>query len=318
MMRRRWIVSALKILFCIGIMSWILSRADLALVTDAMVGANRSLIALALGMQVLGACIITLRWRRLLAVKQVTPGFSFLFLSMMSSFFFRQFLPSVFGGDTIRGYDSWRAGASPTFAVLTLVVDRLFGLTALVLFAIFAGFARGDIARDLPGLWLWTAMALVILLILLVVIAFPRRVPLPRRAPRKISQIVEALSIFSGKSKLLWGTFGLSVLLQINVVTFYFVIACSLGFEMPYSAFFIIVPVATFAMMLPVSINGIGIRETVFIFLLGIWGVDEASALAFAWIEFGLILCLGLIGGGIYMMRRGPKSPRDFQIPAVR
>jgi len=202
--------------------------------------------------------------------------------------------------------------------VLTLVVDRLFGLTALVLFAIFAGFALDEVAGDLPGLWLWTAAALVILLILLFVIIFPRRVPLPRRAPQKLSQIIDALSVFSGKTRLLWGTFALSVLLQINVVTFYFVIARSLGFEMPYTAFFIIVPVAIFAMMIPISINGIGIRESVFIFLLGIWGVDEASALAFAWIEFGLILCLGLIGGGIYMLRRGPKNPRDLQIPAAK
>ena len=57
-------------------------------------------------------------------------------------------------------------------------------------------------------------------------------------------------------------------------------------------------------MMLPISINGIGVREGIFVFLLGQWGVDPAQALALAWLEYGIILLFGLLGGGLHILRR--------------
>ncbi|MEM7644510.1 MAG: lysylphosphatidylglycerol synthase domain-containing protein, partial [Pseudomonadota bacterium] len=102
----------------------------------------------------------------------------------------------------------------------------------------------------------------------------------------------------------------LSILLQINVVTFYWILSQSLDLDVPYAAFYAIVPIAIFAMMAPFTINGIGIREAVFIFLLGLWGIDPSLALAFAWIEFATVLAAGLLGGVVYMLRRAPLPPR--------
>ncbi|MEL6387922.1 MAG: lysylphosphatidylglycerol synthase transmembrane domain-containing protein [Pseudomonadota bacterium] len=305
-----------KIVICLGIMAWILSRADLGAVFAVMGGADPRLLALALAMQIVGGALITLRWRALLAVKHVAPGFAYLFQSTVSSFFFRQFLPTVVGGDTIRGYDAWRAGADPGFAVFSLVVDRLFGLMALVLFALLAGVALDRIAVSLPGLQLWSVVALTALLILLAIVAVPRRIPTPRWTPTKLTQLIAAMQVFSTAPLVLLRCFILSVVLQINVVTFYWVIAQSLGLTVPYTAFFAIVPVAIFAMMAPISINGIGVREAVFILLLGLWGIEKSHALAFAWLEFGLVLTTGLVGGAVYALRRERPFTRSPQAGA--
>ena len=297
-------------------MTWILSRTDLGAVFAVMGEADPALLAVALGMQMLGAVIITLRWQGLLAVKDVRPGFRYLLQSTISSFFFRQFLPTVVGGDTIRGYDAWRAGADPGFAIFSLVVDRLFGLLALVAFALLAGVALERIAGDLPGLRLWSGIALAGLLALLAIVAFPRRIPTPRWTPGALARMVEAMQVFNGAPGLLLRCFVLSVILQVNVVT-YWVIAQSLGLAVPYTAFFAIVPVAIFAMMAPISINGIGVREAVFILLLGLWGTDRAHALAFAWLEFGLVLTTGLIGGAVYALRRERPAARPSDLEAA-
>ncbi len=74
-------------------------------------------------------------------------------------------------------------------------------------------------------------------------------------------------------------------------------------------------PIAIFVMMLPVTINGIGLREAVFVTLLGYWSVSKPVAIAFAWLEFAGFLAFGLIGGVVYALRRGAvpaggQSPR--------
>ncbi|MEM8850544.1 MAG: lysylphosphatidylglycerol synthase transmembrane domain-containing protein [Pseudomonadota bacterium] len=307
--RARW-SWLIKAGICVALMSWIVRSADLDAVFSAMSGADFRLLALAVGMQVLGAAIIALRWQRLLAVGGIEPGFPFLWGSTVSSCFFRQFLPSVFGGDAIRGYDAWRAGARPGFAAMSLIVDRLFGLLALVFFIAVAGLAMNQMADGLPGLWAWTMLAAIGVIGGLAVLLAPGHIPLPRRTPAKIHKMIQALRAFQGARGVIGPCLGFSLLLQINVVTFYWVLSQSLGLDVPYAAFYAIVPIAIFAMMAPFTINGIGIREAIFIFLLGLWGIDASLALAFAWIEFATVLAVGLVGGAVYALRRAPMPPR--------
>ena len=94
-----------------------------------------------------------------------------------------------------------------------------------------------------------------------------------------------------------------SVALQANVVTFYFLISQALSLQIAYPNFYLIVPIVVLVMMMPVSINGIGTRESAFVILLGTFGVGVAEAVAFAWIEHALFLSYGLVGGVVYALR---------------
>ena len=55
--------------------------------------------------------------------------------------------------------------------------------------------------------------------------------------------------------------------------------------------------------MLPISINGIGARELVFVRLLGVVGVPEPQALAVSVCAFAMALAFSLIGGLVYVLR---------------
>ena len=306
--------SAIKLCIVAGLMIWIVGSADTSAVFAAMKDANLWLIGLAVAMQVLGAAIMAARWRLLLEVRAVTPGFPYLFTATVSAFFFRQFLPSVVGGDAIRSFAAWRAGASPGFSALSLVADRLFGLLALILFLLVASVFMTRIALDLPGLWAGLGLATVVVGGGLLFLMMPGKLRLPARAPAKLHRILEAMRVFAGAQRIVPACLGLSILLQVNVVTFYWVIGQALGLDVPYSAYFVIVPIAIFLMMAPFSINGIGVREVAFIYLLGVWGVGREMALAFAWLEFGAILTAGLIGGVVYLAHRSPVTEQRQKI----
>ena len=320
---RRLLLFVLKLLVSAALIGWILATANLSAVGEAMVGVDLRWLGLAMGLQFVGAALITLRWQRLLAVKDVTPGFRHLFSSVVASSFFRQFLPSIIGGDAIRGYDAWRAGAGPGLAVMSLVVDRLAGLFALAIFALGAGLFFDDFSERLPDVRLWVLIGIGTLTVLLGGVFLPSRfiprryIPgsltrlaavVPERVSAKITNTLNAVRMFEGHPGLLVYIIALSFLLQINVITFYWVLAHALGLGMDFSAFWIIVPLAIFVMMAPVTINGIGLREAVFIFLLGQWQIGQSEALAFAWLEYGSFLAFGLFGGLVYALRRSKTS----------
>lgn len=309
----------LKLVVSVGLFSWIVSRAELAPVFAALSGIDPIWFVLAFGAQILGAAIIAVRWRILLAAGGVRPGYAYLLASTLSSLFFRQFMPSVIGGDALRAHDAWRAGASSSFALMSLFADRLLGLLALAVFAFVALAVLGSSVAALSGVLLplsiGTAFAFLILLWLLVGRREGTPGWLPRPLAKAFGRVAEALRVYRGAHGAFAKAAACSLLLQVNVVTFYWMLAKALSLDVPYVTFYAIVPLAIFVMMLPISINGIGLRETAFVFLLGVAGVSESMALAFAWLEFGLVLLVGAFGGLVYLFRPGPPTQLDAAAP---
>lgn len=313
---RKRVFFILKLVISATLIGWILWGADLAAVGRALAGVDPAWLALALCLQGVGAAIVTLRWQGLLAAKGIRPSFGYLFASTLSAGFFRQFMPSIVGGDIIRGYDAWRAGAAPGLAAVSLMLDRLFGLMALLLFAVIALALSGDLSQRIPFIWLWLAMgggALVLLLVAMTSGQMSRlsrlSVHLAGPVASRLGKIGNGLRMYRGEGPALRRAFALSILLQINVVGFYWVLSLALGLGLDYAIFYVIVPIAIFVMMAPITINGVGLRETVFVFLLGLWAVDGAHALAFAWLEYGAFLAFGLIGGVVHALRGAPARP---------
>ena len=126
--------------------------------------------------------------------------------------------------------------------------------------------------------------------------------------PTKIRSIINkfayAFLAFQGKKSALTWSILLSIPLQAGVVIHFFLISRALGLEVPLHAFFLIIPLATIVMLIPASVNGIGVRESVFIIFLAAFGVSSAEAIAFSWISYGIVIVTGLLGGVVYITRK--------------
>ena len=291
----------------------ILSHAEFAAVWDALRGVEPAWIVLALVLQLFGPALIALRWQGLLAAREIVPGWPYLYVSTLAAGFFRQFLPSIVGGDVVRGYDAWRAGASMGLAFMSLVLDRLFGLLALALLATGGVLFSDQVRSRLPSIELYLVLALVVLVAVIAQLIRPSRLSLRLaagirgRLPAplgKLGKIASALGSYHDAQGVLIRSLVVSLILQVNVVSFYWALAKGLGLPVDYASFFVIAPIAILVMMLPISINGIGVREGIFVFLLAQWDVDAAHAVALAWLEYGILLLFGLLGGGVYAIRR--------------
>ena len=111
-----------------------------------------------------------------------------------------------------------------------------------------------------------------------------------------------------------------SLVLQVAVVANGWLLARALHVPIPLPYFFLIVPLAVFVMMIPVSINAIGVRENVWAFFFAAFGVANAAAagVAVAWLDYGLVLIQALVGGALWMAgRRRKRERRSGQEPVT-
>jgi uncharacterized membrane protein YbhN (UPF0104 family) len=130
------------------------------------------------------------------------------------------------------------------------------------------------------------------------------RVPFVSVLYSTLEKTLRGFLSFRDRKDLLVRALGLSLILQTNVVLYYYLIATGLGFSVSLGNFFFIVPLAIVIMMIPVSINAVGLRENAFVFFFSAFGVVKSEAVAFAWLDYGMILLLGMLGGIVYALRK--------------
>lgn len=314
-MTRRVLIGA-KIAVSTVLLAWILRRSNLGEVFEAAGGAIIPLLLIAYVLNFVGILISAARWRGLLLTHGVRAPITVLVKSVMVGVFFNNFLPSTVGGDAMRAYDSYRL-AQRSGAMTSVVVDRLLGLLVLSLFAMVSVPFAPQLANRVPMLPLWVGGGGLVLLGLAWAIFFPpsgKIFPrflskLPARLSRPAGQVIGAFGAYRGQRRALLQAFTWSLLLQANVVIYYVIVARALGFEVPVLDFFLIVPLALYVMMAPVTVNGIGLRENVFVLFLAAYGIGSADAVAYAWLVYLGGLIQGLLGGVVYALRRVEPTP---------
>jgi uncharacterized protein (TIRG00374 family) len=293
----------------------VLQRANLAEVGEALRSADLIMVLLAISLNPLGYLCSVSRWRLLLRTQGVDVPFGFLLRSFLVGVFFNNLLPSTIGGDAVRAWDSSRA-AGKSKAITVVLVDRFLGLLTLMLFAAVGVLFSPRLTERVPALYLWVVagtmgMGLVAWLLFGSSAATSRWLGalarrLPERWGSRLDQATGALLAFRGQHGVLAKALALSVGLQVAVVGNGYFLSRALHVDIPLSYFFLIVPLVVFVMMVPISINAIGVRENAWAFFFAAFGVANAAAtgVAVAWLDYGFVLFQALVGGAVWMWGR--------------
>ncbi len=155
----------LKVLVRLGVSAallyFVLRSIDLPSFWERVKGMNPAWILLALAAYAFTQSIAVWRWNRLLRAQHIEVERRRLTESIWVSMFFNNFLPSNIGGDVVRIADTAPAAGSKTLATTVILVDRVLGLTALVIVAASGALVASLLGVHVPGArWLWMASAL--------------------------------------------------------------------------------------------------------------------------------------------------------------
>lgn len=301
-----------KAVVSIALIWYLLSTTEFSAVFASLTSASPFWLLLSFVTLFLGKIITSYRWQVLLKAQDIDIPLRFLIGSVFVGQFFNSFLPTTIGGDAMRAYDTASMSKDSTKSVVSVFADRLIGVFALALLALLAlvlGFTSGqDVSfYVLPVLLLFFLCSFGILLLfnerLLAFLGKLLGLLRLNKVANKLEEAYQSINILKKEPGVLVLAFLASLVLQINVILFYYFIGVSLDLGVSFLYFAMIVPVALVVLLVPFSINGIGIREGIFVYLLTGLGVQTKDAIALSWISFGLILTQGIIGGIIFALR---------------
>jgi glycosyltransferase 2 family protein len=313
-----------KIAVSLGLIVYLLSLVDLQALWQLIVGADFWLLLLALGLYIGAITLGCVKWVMLLQPLQMSAPFSELLAYTFVGLFFGNVLPSNLGGDVVRAYDLATATRRPEDAAISVLVDRLMGLVAYfaaaVVMAVVTLLLLGG-SMEMETIIVWVLIGFGALLFGLALL-FSRRLtmrgaflfdlPLLRAFRPTALRIFHALQAYRNSYGTLVRalTVSLAVMLLSSVVQL--TIGRALGLAIPALYFFLFNPLIAFVLVVPVSVNGIGLKEAAFVFFFGLVGVARSEALSISLVFHAIIVASSLPGGLLWLRRRSlaPAAPR--------
>ena len=296
-----------------AILYFVLRSIDLPSFWERVKGMNPAWILLALAAYVFTQSISVWRWNRLLRAQHIEVESRRLTESIWISLFFNNFLPSNIGGDVVRVTDTAPAAGSKTLAATIVLLDRGLGLLGLALVAALGATAGSRLSSSgpVPPALLWAgfsvaaAMALPALLRphLFARLLQPLRRLHPEWVDERLSRLTTALARFAESPRALLGCFAGAVVVQAVLIGFYLAIAHSLRIPIGFAELAVIVPISFVVQMIPLSMNGFGIREATFGFYFTRIGLPLESAILVSFLGAALIMVFSLTGAVAYLSR---------------
>jgi len=269
-------------------------------------------LLLSFSLHSLGLLISAIRWQILIQAQGDSVPMIFLAKSYLVGTFFNNFLPTRFGGDVVRIWDGSRYSQSILKSSAIVLVERLTGIIVLLGFAFISSLFRLDMTGKVPVIW----VSLIISFFGLTSIAaffMPYTTRIINIIPDKgiLAKVKQKILEFRGivfkykkKKQQLLKAFFWAFLLQVNVILHYFLIGKALHLNISLLDYFIFIPIVLLILIIPITINGLGLREGSYIEIFKFYGIPANVAFSFSLIDVVFGIILGIVGGIIYVTRK--------------
>ena len=302
---------------------WLVNKFEWNKILEiAKQGSLLYIIAAAIAIQLTVAPSI-LKWKMLVdssfnQVDKKGASFSKLGRLYYIGLFFNNFLPGSVGGDVARVYYLGKITGIP-IATASVGFERITSGAALVAIAIFASFSMESAREFLFPIFIATG---IILLAFLLVgrwlkqesevkkeISHSKVAIGLQKLKGALSKIGEAASDYR-KEGLKWWLYIaiLSILFQVGMALINHLLFLSFDIHVPWVEMLMIITLISVLTMLPISVNGIGVREGCYIFFFKELGVPDEISVTVSLLFFLLVSLSSLAGGIFWMVERGRKN----------
>ncbi len=307
------IIFLIKLLVSGGLIGFFLTQIHIERFVDTLLSANFSLIAVALGIYLCTQAISAVRWTVLVRPLGIGVPFKHMLSYYLIGMFFNLFAPGTVGGDVSRVYylvkHQERDGQLRTVpmvrAAMSVLMDRAIGMAVLIWIgaAALLLFPNYPVPATIRSITLFLALGFVACGVLLPV--------LRRWLPEVGNSTVVKLRLVFRSYKSHWNAIIQGILLSLVVhliqAGMHVVMGRALNLVLPFSFCLIVYPlVGTFA-AIPISLNGIGLREGGYVLMLGLIGITTENAIAFGLLLFSIVALDSLIGGVIFLAKKSHK-----------
>ena len=259
--------------------------------------------AAVVALYVAGQAMCAYRWQLLAAILKVHgryPEFlAYTFLGMFTNLF----VPGLLAGDAARSVYLGRRRGRMGEAIASVVADRVVGLIGLFWLAAFAALFLNF--APLPSSIITPTVA-VGAITLAGFLAAPLVARMIHLMPRPLRRAAGIVAPYLHHPAALIPAIALSIVLQITLAAGQYLLAVGLGITVPLSLFILCVPIANVFASLPLTLNGLGIRESAYLVLFGMAGMRKEDAIALGLLWFAITMVGGSTGAIAFVLTPAP------------
>ena len=312
---RRWLLLAGRIVVSVALLAILFARMDTDALWSSAKQASAPWLLVALALYFASVLASTWRWRLLLDAQDIRVPRTTLLSSYLVANFFNNFLPSNIGGDVVRISDTAGRARSKTLATTVVLVDRGLGLLGLVLIAALGATVVGRLQGHEPSpiwpSWLWAGFLVAAGAAAPAVMApagvgrllRPLSVLHPTWVGERIEKLTSALARFRDRPGALAACFAGAVLVQAILIAYHLAVVNALHIPVSVWDLAVIVPISFVVQMVPVSLNGLGVREATFSLYFTQLGLPIQSGVLVSLGATVLMMIFSLTGAVVYMSR---------------
>jgi arylsulfatase A-like enzyme/uncharacterized membrane protein YbhN (UPF0104 family) len=314
---KKWVWFALKLLVSAGIIYLIFNKIWQRQDADKLLLHLSELrygwvLGSALALCTAIACSL-LRWERLLVGQGIHAPWKHLITTFMIGRFFGAVTPGGLGLGGYRIYDISKHTGKTARAVASIGIEMVLGNLAVGIVALVSCLFGRRYVGD-SGLAMLALVFGGLISVTFTILWKPRLVrSLSERLPpafrQRLRNMVDAVCAYDGEGALL----GQSTLLAVGTHTFngllYVSAAHALGVDLPVTELFFVSVLQNVAAHVPVSINGVGLREAAALGLYTIVGVPPELAVLIPIVGFSVEMAISSLGGVVLLLRKADYAP---------
>lgn len=286
-----------RLILSFGLLLFIYRSIDLTALLNTLSKISLSGALALILLYTFGQILSAIKWSLFVRNIGVKRSFSEILKAYFFGMFINTFGLGTVGGDVARSLALKPEKGKRAAAIATAVADRVHGLGTLLSIGAFAVIlVRPPILGNL-------AIPFSILAIVSISLAW-------LFGPKLLTRIFPASHRFGASAISIANAFPKErdTFLRASLisVSFHFVqifmnllIAKELAVDVPLGYLFAVVPLINIASAMPISVNGLGIRETGYIFLLAPLGVSNEVAVAFGAIWILVVTLVSSLGGAL-------------------
>jgi uncharacterized protein (TIRG00374 family) len=287
----------------------LLVRVDWATVLAHLRELQPAVIALVIFLFAAQLALSAWKWQWALRIHELRFDYGFLSRVLVIGFFLNNFLPTSIGGDAYRVYRTLPPMPPRSSAVSAVLLERVIGLCALLALGFIAAltlYSANSLARIYVAVGGCGIAVAIVLAALLFVQPFKGSAPRFLQS-RWLAPVMQNLRSIA-QARAAWvPLIALSLLFQAQAIYIVYLLFGSLDAHVTLAQAALIAAAAGLAVIVPLSINGIGIVEATIAGAGVAVGVSYEAGLLVALLMRVLILPLTLLAGLLYAFE--PRQP---------
>jgi len=290
---KRYLTVFLKLFLAAALLIWVMSQVDWENFLETIADANAIWIGALLAVDVGDRFFMSAKWRYLLEKMGVHVGLSTALTHNLRGGLVERVVQWGVGGDITRTAGLSRDTGQPGPVVLSVIIEKIVGLSALGSLAVVSFYILNFRVGFVSWQWLLPVSLLCIggLFALPFVMMKDRAVNVTARIGRAIpfevgktwtARLAKLKKYWCVESSVLLVFYGLTAVEQLVSTVNLLLLGNAFGIPVTIIGAFSVMPIATFFSRLPITTQALGVREGLYVLMLGFIGIGTAEAFAIA------------------------------------